>query len=514
MAKQTKAAPWPFFAPEKAVSGPLGREMRKFYEDEGFPETGADFDNLLVIPADDQDYIRIHARPLLKAASRYNGSGLLGLLLVATGANIEGSLFEGRSVTTIGSLVGELDLKRGQMQYSRVDFESLLNHAANFLFESHQGGAAAAERWFENEDLRGERLVALSANIRGSFYDWGAPSQSKFIVYSALAFYTRKPLPKSSKHGLPKRMMIALLDLSLPLSERREGLIAYCDQKIPWYHDKLMPMSWIFTSYLKELLNVIAPLAILKGQDVVEVAGSVKQILDLLFEHVAQNEEGFSTGDPEAYEAGIRVALMSILWNHPEHWDRFSLVAGDMLGVEMKHLLNKAIRRETAVGYLLDHALIPRDGADGTFGAFALKLLGDKHNLFDPRHIQRRYGSCNPIWVKKVKDFSPAADDINFMMGHGVWHPALEGDRVSKYFGEPAALNAIVEYVSTGGNAKFKRAQDSLARFPSIINQVLGRVSKRSEVARLVNLTSLTSEQIDLLPEHLHETILVAELGL
>jgi hypothetical protein len=116
--------------------------------------------------------------------------------------------------------------------------------------------------------------------------------------------------------------------------------------------------------------------------------------------------------------------------------------------------------------------------------------------------------------VKNVVDFSLAADEINFMMKNDLWHPALEGDRVANLFGEPAAFAAIMTYIKAGGAANLKRAKSSLSQFPQVIGRVLPTVTKRSEAGRLATLTTLSKEQIETLPEHLYETILLTDLGL
>lgn len=100
------------------------------------------------------------------------------------------------------------------------------------------------------------------------------------------------------------------------------------------------------------------------------------------------------------------------------------------------------------------------------------------------------------------------------MMEAGIWHQALEGTRVSALFDEAAAKSAVTDYLESGGNANLQRAKSSLETFPAVIESVLALVTKRSMAARLATLTRLTPGQIERLPEHLHETILAADLGL
>ncbi|MDT8925417.1 hypothetical protein RBE51_21715 [Pseudomonas taiwanensis] len=377
------------------------------------------------------------------------------------------------------------------------------------------GRKSLVENWLDYEQERKQMINDMTDIAGRSFYSSGLPSQSDVIVFSAMAHFCGLDMPSSSTHSLPDGVIQTLVDLALPFEDRQAGLVAFCLQDIPWHFDKPMPKNLVVSSYVFALVRVIAPMAILFGQDVVAVAETVHKTLDFIFLQIAEDQGNFKIGAPEAYDAGMNTTLMSLLWNHPEHWGRFSLVAGDLLGIDYKHMLKDyGERRQTAGGYLADLAFIPRDGTDGTFAKCALKALGARYGLFDPKHIVRRWGTCNIAWVNGVKDFAPAAHEINQMMQAGIWHQALEGTRVSALFGEDAARQAVIDYLESGGNANLQRARSSLDTFPDLVDSLLAVVTKRSVAARLATITQLTPGQIERLPEHLHETILATELGL
>jgi len=506
MTTRTKAAPWPFSVPEKALKGPLGRELRAFYEHNHYPSEREEFDDVL-------EYNQ--AGKLLKAAYKHSADGLLGLILASTGAHLEGHLFDGRSATSLGDLCGSLNLQRNQLQFPDVDLKVLIEQVAPMILGKAPGRKSLVEDWLDHGQARKQMINDMVDHAGRSFYSSGQSSSSDLIVYSAMAHFCGLDMPHSSAHSLPAGAIQSLVDLSLPFEDRQAGLVAFCQQEIPWHFDRLMPKNLVVSPYVFALVRVIAPMALLFGHDVVAVAEAVRKTLDFIFRQIANDQESFKIGAPEAYDAGMKTTLMSLLWNHPEHWGRFSLVAADLLGIDYKHMLKDyGERRQTAGGYLMDLAFIPRDGTDGTFAKCALKALGARHGLFNPKHIVRRWGTCNIAWVSGVKDFVPAADEINQMMPAGIWHQALEGTRVSALFGEDAARHAVIDYLESGGNANLQRARSSLDAFPALVDSLLAVVTKRSVAARLATLTQLTPGQIERLPEHLHETILAAELGL
>lgn len=506
MTTKTKAAPWPFSVPEKALKGPLGRELRAFYENNHFPSEPEEFDDVLA-------YNR--AGKLLNAAQKQSADGLLGLILASTGAHLEGHLFDGRTATSLGDLCGSLNLQRNQLQFPDVDLKGLIEQVAPLILGKVPGRKSLVEDWLDNGQDRKQMIGDMKDLAGRPFYSSDKPFSSDVIVYSAMAHFCNLNMPHSTVRSLPANVIQALIDLSLPFENRKAGLTAFCQQDIPWHFDKLMPKNLVVSPYVFALVRVIAPMTIMFGQDAVTVAETVRQTLDFIFRQIANDQESFKIGAPEAYDAGMNTTLMSLLWNHPEHWGRFSLVAADLLGIDYKHMLkDHGERRLTAGGYLADLAFIPRDGSDGTFGKCALKALGEKYGLFDPKYIVRRWGTCNIAWVNGVKDFAPAAHEINQMMQAGIWHQALEGTRVSEFFGEAAAKNAVIDYLESGGNANLKRAKSSLETFPALVDSLLAVVTKRSVAARLATLTQLTPGQIERLPEHLHETILAADLGL
>jgi hypothetical protein len=509
MTGKNKAAPWPFSISERAIKGPVLREIKGFLEEHWFPETPDEF-NVIGF-----NYNR--AGNMLDVAARYDATFILGLMFVTAGADLNGHFFKGGSASSIGGLINDANLNRASLAYPDLDLKALLLSAAPEMFSVRNNGKTAIQSWIEGSQTRAKQIAELAQAMGGvRLYPYDASCVEDFIAYASMAHYTGHALPESGKHEISFDMLRSLVDLALPFEHRQRGLEEYCGRDLVAYADKKMSKERMVSAYITPLINVIAPMAILFGQDRLEVAQRVDETLRFLFLEMLNDKGALKNNySNEPFEAAIKVAVMPLLWNHPEHWTAFSLVEADLLGMEVKLLQESDRWNPTeAVTCLCRHAFVPRDGSGGSFGKVALKKLGERYGLFDPKNITRRWGSCNPAWVAGVKDFDSAVVEINYMMKNGFWHNALEGDLVASLFTETAAVAAISEYLQTGGNAKLLRSRSSLEMFPGLVDQMIPLVRKRSEAVRLRALTALTPAQIERLPEHLHETILMADLGL
>jgi hypothetical protein len=490
------ATPWPFpFVPEQQLHAPLVKFIKAVLRDRKYPKR--DLDTIF----SRKDSLSFFARSL----GNRNARPLFNLLLAAKGCDLEGGYNESRSFTSIGYYIAQLDINQILIAHPMVDLKHLICSAAERMFTSKPWKASRATRWFDGTASRVDHLKKTNR------YCYQENSFKSFITYSALAFFTHHTFPTVNS-VVSQDELIGLLDMDCPLDHAKRGWTAL---------KRLEPEDSAFGGYRKTynyqecLIEQIAPLAILMGQAPEAVALRVEQAIRFLWREL----HGFNE-DPVEFTANIRVLQMRILWNHPEHWDRFGLVPADMLGVDCSYVALKTPKdgsqpgTSSAMMSFWREGLIPKDGSGETFGKIALSALGEKHGLFDPKYILRRLGSSNPVWFTKVKDFTPAIKEINFLMTHNVWHYALEKDRLSHLFGEHSALQAIETYLNKGGNANRVRAATSLVKYPQLLDQILPGVTKASHVPRLSALATLTPEQIMRLPEKFHAHLLAADLGL
>jgi hypothetical protein len=490
------ATPWPFpFVPEDQLSKPLVKFIKTALRDRKYPKR--DLDTIF----SRNDSLGFFARSL----GNRNALPLFNLLLAAKGCDLEGGYHEYRSFTSIGYYLAQLDINRILIAHPQLDLKNLTLLAAQRLFTSKPWKVSRATQWFDGTVSRIDehRKMQRSCYQENSF--------KSFISYHALAYFTQHSFPTGNS-VLSQDELIGLLDMNCSLEYAKRGWAAL---------KRVEPEDSIYSRYRKTanyqdcLIEKIAPLAILMGHAPDAVALRVEQAIRFLWLELHDFNE-----DPEEFAANVRMLQMRLLWNHPEHWGRFGLVPADMLGVDCSFALLKKPEdgsqpaTSSAMMAFWREGLIPKDGTGETFGKTALGALGEKHGLFDPKYILRRLGTSNALWFSKVKDFTPAIKEINFMMTHGEWHYALEKDRLSHLFGEHAALRAIQTYFNKGGNANKARAATSLEKYPQLLDQVLPIVSKSSQVPRLSALATLTPEQIMRLPEKLHAPLLAADLGL
>lgn len=209
--------------------------------------------------------------------------------------------------------------------------------------------------------------------------------------------------------------------------------------------------------------------------------------------------------------AYARIMLMNILWDRPDLWTEHGLVAADLLGVPYQALHQEEDRYQT----LWRDSMIGKNHTGSTLGDRMLIPLGKLYpELYDPRNIGRKWGTCTARWYKGVKDFEPARDIINDLMNRNIWHYALENNRLSHLFGEEASLSALNAFLSKGGSANEVRARKAIEQYPGIIEQVLARNTKGSEIKRLAQVHCITSDQLQALPAKLRDAVFSVNLGL
>lgn len=490
------ATPWPFpFLPERQLNTQLVKFIKQVLRDRQYPRR--DLDTVFGKCGAPGFFAR--------SLDTRNALALFNLLLAAKGCDLEGGYNDRRSFTSIGYTIADFDVSRILIAHPLLDLKSLIQAAADRMFASKPWKPSRASQWFDGTPSR------IEHHKQWRHYCYQEDSFKSFLAYSALAFFTKHAF-STAKSVLSQDEMTGLLDLNCPLEHAKRGWAALKrvepeDSKYSQYRKT--------NNYQECLIQQIAPLAILIGLAPDAVAVRVEQAIRFLWIEL----HGFAD-DPLEFSANLKVVQMRILWNHPEHWAQFGLEPADMLGVDCSYIEIRAPKdgsppqSTAAILSFWRESLIPKDGTGETFGKTALNVLGEKHGLFDPKYILRRWGTTNPLWFKKVKDFTPAIKEINFLMTHNIWHYALEKDRLSHLFGEHSALQAIETYLNKGGNANRVRAATSLVKYPQLLDQILPVVTKASHVPRLSALATLTPEQIMRLPEKLHAPLLAADLGL
>lgn len=516
------ATPWPFpFVPHDQLDVKLVNGIKGFLTDLNYPRR-------------DLDYVLSHNEVASKASvclMKNNAKPLFNLMLAAKGCDLLGGLYRrwyGRE--TIGECITELDVNQILIAHPRLDLKGLVLAATDRMFNPRtqmgvsfdQKRLSPADMWFVDktsieEDLHNhagyltDESDALSDEQINSMQKRANQSAvASRISLGAFAFYSGHDF-SAPNALLTDPAVLGLVDMGCSFEMTKSSLNALKDLG----KDSDYSQYWHLLTYQGQLVHLIAPLAILFGLAPDQVATRVEQIVRYIWTDMHD-----FTDDALEFSANIRVLLMNVLWNFPEHWQAFGLTAGDMLGVDCTFRILKtsapgeSYRESEALRSFWRCGLIQKDGTGETYAKVALNALGKKHGLFDPRLILRKWGSCNPTWFKAVGDFAPALDEINFMMRNDAWHYALENNRLSHLFEEPSALQAIRAYLSKGGNANRARAATSLEKYPQLLDQILPSITKASQIPRLSALITLTPEQIMRLPEKLHAHLLAADLGI
>jgi hypothetical protein len=515
MTRRAEATSWPFVCVSAQALGPkltkAIKEWREAQYDDYFYDDDEEDDHrnqdMSIFSLDSILHRRNRSGRLESNLHKMDAIAIFGLMCAAQGCDLQGGLFKSYSFDSVGHLISRLDINRTLIAFPALDIKQLILEAGRQMFATNTKQSTAAIEWFDEFEVRKEEIAAMD----GYCYLSSENSLSSFLRYGALAFYTGFNPMCSTQLPFSHYDIVGLVDLSCPVEQAKQSLT-----KLQQYKATATECSkyWNIADYQALLIDVVAPLAILMGQAPEMVAQRVEVLIRFMWTELHE-----FTDSVVEFDANIRVAQMTFLWNYPELWSHLGLVPADMLGVDVTHALLRTSgegEREdsTTMRAFWRVGLIPKDGTDASFGKLALKQLGKKHGLFDPKMILRRWGTCNPSWFKSVKDFAPAIDEINFLMERGAWHYVLEKDRVSHLFGEKSALEAIRAFITTGGAADLLRAKKSLEKYPHLLEQSLKFVTKGSEASRLPALASLTSDQISLVPPGLHEHILAADLGL
>ena len=196
----------------------------------------------------------------------------------------------------------------------------------------------------------------------------------------------------------------------------------------------------------------------------------------------------------------------------PSAWEEHGFRVEQALGMQDHVLAGKDM---FLINGGLAEPLIRREGHQAKFPHIALQTLA-AHNpgVYDAQHVDRP-GSRIKQWKDGVTDWQPGAEKLNAMLRNNRWHPALEGlNTIDILSGEASAIAAIQAYMTSGGYADKKRALGLLDKHPEVLEGIIRGITKRSEVQRLAAMIDLSPSQLEMLPEHMLDTVLTVDLGM
>lgn len=196
----------------------------------------------------------------------------------------------------------------------------------------------------------------------------------------------------------------------------------------------------------------------------------------------------------------------------PADWDEHGFRVEQALGMQDHVIAGKDM---FLVNGGLAEPLIRREGHRAKFPLIALQTLAAHDpGVYDARHVDRP-GSRIKQWKDGVSDWQPGAEKLNAMLQNNRWHPALEGlNTIDILTGEASAVAAIQAYLTSGGYADKKRALGLLDKHPEVLEGVIQGIAKRSEVQRLAAMIDFSPSQLEMLPEHMLDTVLTVDLGM
>lgn len=270
-------------------------------------------------------------------------------------------------------------------------------------------------------------------------------------------------------------------------------------------HDKTRNHGFSMAFLFRKMIAIAVPLAKHAGLDQGQIA---KRIGDM-FDALRRKASPLNTVE----QAFRRTTLMHVLWDAPDSWGQYGLEAGDLYGVHYKDY-DWCKERQSTERVYFDEPFLPWAKQGGTAGSRLVDALARRYpELYDPNMIARRRATNSPKWFKRITDWEPAREVINDMMAKGLWHYALQGDRLSHLFEFESSKAALMTYLQTGGNACQKRASVAIGHHPEIVEVVAKDISRVSEAKRLAAVARLTSTHLQGLKPALRDAVLAVSLG-
>lgn len=419
--------------------------------------------------------------------------GIIGLQLaslgVSTAADVRSRaylrwsgnyLYEGRNVM---ELVASVNLNRVMALHPDFDLAGLLQRIKTAI-----DSGAFHDFWDRGYQKNAQYPIADRPKV--------ADKESEYFASVILSHYADARLPPDLSAEITAEGIRRLVSFEKG-SEWKKGFANL--------HDENRYYGLSTEALFREMIGYAVPLAKHAGIDQAHIAERIGDMFDALRR---------STQPLSAVEQAFRrTTLMHVMWDAPDTWRQYGLEAGDLYGVHYKDY-DWCTDSDKAERVRFDCPFLPWTKQGGIEGGRLVDAMALRYpELYEPNMIARRRATNTPRWFKRIKDWEPAREVINDMMAKGLWHYALQGDRLSHLFEFESSKAALMTYLQTGGNASQKRASVAIGHHPEIVEVVAKEISRVSEAKRLATVARLTSTHLQGMKPALRDAVLAVSLG-
>lgn len=270
--------------------------------------------------------------------------------------------------------------------------------------------------------------------------------------------------------------------------------------------DRSQPAQWAH-SLIRRFSGLYAHLWRLQGHSIESVVDKLRSRLQLVVPTILPQATGHQV------DWIIRTTMACYVAPFPHAWAYAGVEVGDFLGCSLLDDELFGNVRAAAYNTALD-PFVRKEPQGHQFPKLALDFIGKADpQIYNP-HLVDREGSRVTPWNKRVTGLAEAHEKLNLMMEREVWHHALEGEKVVGVMQESAAIEAIKQYLQTGGKANQARAEALIKRYPGLADVFARTVTRGSEVKRLAAIVRMTREQLQSLPGNMRDAVFTVDLGL
>lgn len=497
MKKVDQGYVWPFtgFTPDQLNRG-AGKHLGKLIENCGIcgPDDLADaLDNSRYNRIGKETWSITDSQHMLE---KYDLSELFSLGVIGATRRLDLTLFNRTKSHQPTQVLLDLDVPRLQCLQPGVDAPKVLQDAITGAFSPEPGRPTIADWFVDNEEFSSRYAGSEVERIR------------QVVTIRACAAHTGKltgdqlmgmPLAVSrgiyafeaTDHEFEEALAWLMVWQARETAKRdRVGLLRF------WRHDILMSIS-----------NLYAFLWHLKGISLGDITSKIRSRLTSGIKML------FNETDADLIFEVVENRVAHFLSAFPESWAEQGFRVEQALGMQLDVIAGRE-------SFLMSHGglaepIVKREQHTSTFPKLALKYFASHDpSIYNAEHVDRA-GSRIKDWKSGVSDWAPGAEKLNLMLQKGQWHPALEGLTTADFLdGEASAIAAANVYLTTGGNANRARAQALVSKHPCVLDGIIKGIKKRSEVQRLAAMVDLSPAQIEMLPAHMIDSVLVVDLGL